>query len=42
MPSGRYRIVRKLGEGGMGRTYLVRDRKLGKYWAMKEWKEAEA
>ncbi len=26
----------------MGRTYLVRDRKLGKYWAMKEWKEAEA
>ncbi|HJA92970.1 MAG TPA: serine/threonine protein kinase [Candidatus Eisenbergiella merdipullorum] len=37
----RYRILRKLGEGGFGRTYLVRDRKLGKLWAMKEWKENE-
>ena len=42
MTTERYRILRKLGEGGCGRTYLVRDRKLGKLWAMKEWKpEAE-
>lgn len=35
----RYRVLKKLGEGGNGRTYLVYDRKLGKIWAMKEWKE---
>ncbi|HJC56049.1 MAG TPA: serine/threonine protein kinase [Candidatus Eisenbergiella intestinipullorum] len=39
MTAERYRIVKKLGEGGRGRTYLVRDRKLGKLWAMKEWTE---
>ena len=39
MTARRYRILKKLGEGGSGRTYLVRDRKLGKLWAMKEWKE---
>lgn len=39
MLSDRYRIVRKLGEGGAGRAYLVYDRKLGKEWVMKEWKE---
>ena len=38
MSKERYRILRKLGEGGCGRTYLVRDRKLGKLWAMKELK----
>ncbi len=42
MTTERYRIVKKLGEGGWGRTYLVRDRKLGKLWAMKEWKEQES
>lgn len=38
MTTERYIILKKLGEGGSGRTYLVRDRKLGKLWAMKEWK----
>ena len=38
MSKERYRILRKLGEGGCGRTYLVRDRKLGRLWAMKELK----
>ena len=37
----RYRVLKKLGEGGCGRTWLVRDRKLGKLWAMKEWREKE-
>ena len=37
----RYRVLKKLGEGGCGRTWLVRDRKLGKLWAMKEWVEKE-
>ena len=41
MTARRYRILKKLGEGGSGRTYLVRDRKLGKLWAMKEWKEGD-
>ena len=41
MTAWRYRILKKLGEGGSGRTYLVRDRKLGKLWAMKEWVEKE-
>lgn len=42
MTTERYRILKKLGEGGFGRTYLVRDRKLGKLWAMKEWKPEAA
>lgn len=33
----RYRVVNLLGEGGMGRTYLVADMRLnGKQWAVKE------
>ncbi len=39
MLSGRYRFVKKLGEGVFGCTYLAFDRKLSKYWAIKEWKE---
>ncbi len=39
MLSGRYRLVGKLGEGAFGCTYLAFDRKLSKYWAIKEWKE---
>lgn len=35
MPEGRYEKIKKLGEGGMGSAYLVFDKKLGKYWAMK-------
>ena len=42
MTTERYRILKKLGEGGCGRTYLVRDRKLGKLWVMKEWKQEDA
>lgn len=39
MQEHRYEKVRKLGEGGMGCAYLVFDRNLGKYWAMKVWQE---
>lgn len=39
MLSDRYRLVKKLGEGVFGCTYLAFDRKLSKYWAIKEWKE---
>ncbi len=39
MQERRYEKVRKLGEGGMGSAYLVFDKKLGKYWAMKVWRE---
>ena len=37
---GRYRLIRKLGDGGMGSTWLVLDEKLGKYWAMKICRES--
>lgn len=33
---GKYRIIRKLGEGGMGNVYLVEDIALKKMYAMKE------
>lgn len=31
----KYDVIRKIGEGGQGRVYLVRDRVLDKLWAMK-------
>ncbi|MDD7732594.1 MAG: serine/threonine-protein kinase [Firmicutes bacterium] len=31
----KYEIIRKIGDGGEGRVYLVRDRVLDKTWAMK-------
>lgn len=34
---GNYPIVRKIGEGGMGRIYLVRDHD-DTFWAAKEYK----
>lgn len=33
---GKYRIIRKIGEGGMGNVYLVEDIALKKLYAMKE------
>lgn len=35
---GPYPIVRKIGEGGMGRIYLVRDTADGSLWAAKQYK----
>lgn len=38
---GRYQIVRKLGQGGMGAVYLTQDLRLaGKQWAVKEMSDA--
>ncbi|HEY7974418.1 MAG TPA: serine/threonine-protein kinase, partial [Ktedonobacterales bacterium] len=34
--AGRYRVMRRLGEGGMGGVYLVEDIHQGERWAMKE------
>ena len=31
----KYEIIRKIGNGGEGQVYLVRDRVLDKTWAMK-------
>src|SRR5215469_5884221 len=40
MLSGRYRIERELGEGGMGRVYLVRDEQVaGEAFAVKVLKQ---
>ena len=33
---GRYRVVRPLGEGGMGAAYLVEDKRLGRHCVAKE------
>lgn len=33
--NGKYFVIRQLGKGGMSRVYLVRERNLGKLWAMK-------
>ncbi|MCD4654233.1 protein kinase [bacterium] len=35
---GSYPVVRKIGEGGMGRIYLVRDLEDGSLWAAKQFK----
>jgi len=35
---GPYPVVRKIGEGGMGRIYLVRDTTDGSLWAAKQYK----
>ncbi|MFI5275690.1 MAG: tetratricopeptide repeat protein [Ktedonobacterales bacterium] len=34
--AGRYRVIRLLGEGGMGGVYLVQELATGERWAMKE------
>ncbi len=35
---GQYSIIRKLGEGGMGRIFLVKDETEGTFWAAKQFK----
>jgi eukaryotic-like serine/threonine-protein kinase len=32
----RYEIIAELGEGGMSKVYLARDKNLGSYWAVKQ------
>ncbi len=39
MQQDRFERKQKLGEGAMGSTWLVYDRKLGVEWAMKSWKK---
>ena len=34
--AGHYRVIQRLGEGGMGGVYLVEDTRTGKRWALKE------
>ena len=36
MEENRYRILKKLGEGGTGETYLVWDKRLEQKWVMKQ------
>ena len=38
LPEERYAFERVLGEGAQGKVYLAYDRKLEKYWAVKELK----
>jgi serine/threonine-protein kinase len=41
--AGRYLILKKIGQGGMGAVYLVHDERLpGKMWAVKEMSESSA
>lgn len=37
----KYRLIKKLGEGGGGRVYLAEDFQLGTFWAIKEVKERQ-
>lgn len=37
----RYELEKKLGEGGMGSVFLVNDKKLNRYWAVKECRELQ-
>ena len=34
--AGQFRVIRRLGEGGMGGVYLVEDIRTGERWALKE------
>ena len=38
---GNYEVVSLIGEGGMSRVWLARDKRLNKFWAVKEFKRSE-
>lgn len=41
LQNGRYRIIRRIGKGGMGAVYLAEDMRLGQsHWAIKEMSDA--